>query len=129
MLKRGIRFITIGILSNVILFSLYLLSTSSGIGHKTAMTLLYAVGIAQSFFLNKRWTFSDCAPSRHAFVRYCTIYLLGYLLNYAILALFVDKLHCPHQYVQGLAIILVASVLFFLQIMWVFPDMEKAEVG
>ena len=50
------RYAIVGLISNVILYLAYLLLTGLGLGHKTAMTLLYAVGILQSFLLNRQWT-------------------------------------------------------------------------
>ena len=53
---QGLRFGIVGLVSNAVLYLLYLLLTTVGVGHKTAMTLLFAVGTLQTFVVNKRWT-------------------------------------------------------------------------
>jgi len=118
---QGTRFIVVGLLSNSILYLLYLLATTLGLGHKTAMTLLYITGILQTFVFNKTWTFSHIGKVRTSFIRYLAAYGFGYLLNLAVLALFVDLLGYPHAVVQAIAILIVATQLFLLQKYWVFP--------
>lgn len=107
-------------MSNVVLYLLYLLLTTIGMGHKTAMTLLFAVGTLQTFLLNKRWTFGHHALSQPSFVKYVSIYSLAYLLNLTSLLVFVDHLGWPHQIVQGITILFLATMLFCLQRYWVF---------
>ncbi len=92
-----------------------------GMGYKTAMTLLYAVGVAQTFIFNKRWSFRHQGPTSSAFRRYMIAYGTGYVVNYFALWFFVDKLEIPHQWVQGVVIFVLAGTLFFMQRYWVFP--------
>ena len=84
------------------------------------MTVLYAAGVLQTFLFNKRWSFRDRGPEGIALLRYCTAYASGYVLNYAMLAVFVDVLRLRHEYVQGVTVLLVAVYLFVLQRIWVF---------
>ena len=107
-------------MSNVILYVLYLLLTMTGVGHKTSMTLLFVVGVLQSFVVHKRWTFSHQGFFQSTFIRYGSVYGLAYLLNLSALMLFVDSLSLPHEIVQGVMILLVALLLFFVQRHWVF---------
>lgn len=117
-----IRYAAVGIASNIIGFFLYLVLTAAGMEHKLAMTILYGVGVAQTFVFNKRWSFSYQGLSHAAFLRYIVAYALGYLLNLSLLLVFVDRLHLPHQGVQAVAIVLVAASLFLLNKFWVFPS-------
>lgn len=122
---QSFRFFVVGISSNALLFFLYLLSTSYGIGHKTAMTLLYIIGVTQTFIFNKKWTFSHSGTVKNTFWRYITVYGVGYLMNLTILAICVDALRWPHQYVQGVTILIIAVWLFLTQKFWVFPKVGK----
>lgn len=119
-LGQLIRYGAVGLLSNAIGFLLYLSITAAGMEPKLAMTLLYAVGVAQTFFFNKRWSFGHNGTYGSAFVRYCVSYALGYFINLAALFVFVDKLGHPHQIVQGVLVISLAVMLFLLQKFWVF---------
>ncbi|MBS0543123.1 MAG: GtrA family protein, partial [Proteobacteria bacterium] len=56
-LGQLIRYGIVGFASNAVGYLLYLAITAAGMEHKLAMTLLYAVGVAQTFVFNKRWSF------------------------------------------------------------------------
>ena len=49
-----VRYAILGFCSNAILYFIYLVVTSFGIGYKTVMILLYATGILQTFLFNRR---------------------------------------------------------------------------
>ena len=121
------RYAAVGIGSNVVLYLAYLLITSLGIGHKTAMTLLYVVGILQTFLLNRRWTFNHNGKVHSTFIRYVITYAMGYLINLIALYILVDRYGLPHQVMQGILIFTVAVFLFLLQKFWVFRNTQNAE--
>lgn len=123
---QGVRFGIVGLTSNVVVYLIYLLVTTFGMGHKTAMTLLFAVGAMQTFVFNKRWTFGHHGLPHSTFIKYLSIYSLAYLFNLAALLLFVDHLGLPHQLVQGVMIVTIALMLFLLQRYWVFRAPEPA---
>ena len=120
------RYATVGIISNIIGFLLYLALTYAGMEHKLAMTLLYGVGVAQTFVFNKRWAFGYQGMSHTAFLRYVIAYVLGYALNFVMLWLAVDQFRLPHQWVQAVAIVIVASSLFVLHRYWVFAPAARS---
>lgn len=120
--KHSIRFAVVGIGSNVVLYVLYLGLTWLGIGHKSAMSGLFVFGMAQTFLLNKTWTFAHGGKTHAAFGRYLVAYALGYLLNLWMLVFLVDGLGLPHQTIQGLAILAVAATMFLIQRYWVFAS-------
>lgn len=117
---QSLRFVIVGLASNLVLYLLYLTLTAFGIGHKTAMSLLYVVGTLQTFLFNKCWTFSHYGGVRQSLLRYLAVYGACYVLNLALLYLFVDRLGGSHTLVQGLAIVIVAALLFLAQKYWVF---------
>jgi len=122
---QGFRYFIVGACSNALLFLIYLLLTSYGIGYKTAMTLLYITGVTQGFIFNKKWTFSHHGAIRNAFWRYIVAYGVGYLVNLTILAICVDVFKLPHQYVQGGSALIIAAGLFLAQKFWVFPKVGE----
>jgi putative flippase GtrA len=117
---QGLRFMVVGLGSNVVLYLLYLFLTTAALGHKTAMTLLFALGVVQTFAFNKRWTFRHQGFIQSSLLKYILIYSLAYLLNLTALLLLVDTLGYPHQIVQGVMILSIALMLFLLQKFWVF---------
>ncbi len=114
------RYGVVGLTSNLVGYFLYLGLTRLGLGPKTAMSLLYGVGVAQTFIFNKKWTFAHKQNSGPALLRYCITYGLGYFINLAVLIVAVDRWGWPHQWVQGVMIICLAVFLFSVQKLWVF---------
>jgi putative flippase GtrA len=110
-----LRFAAVGLVSNFFLYLAYLLITGIGMGHKLAMTILYATGVCLTFLFNKNWTFSHRGRYRRTFIGYIFIYLLGYIVNFSALYVFVDRLEFPHQLVQGVMILVIAVLMFLLQ--------------
>jgi putative flippase GtrA len=123
--NQAIRYGVVGIASNLLLYLLYLCITFVGVGHKTAMSVIYVAGILQTFLANRRWTFRHEGAANEALIRYVLAYLAGYIINLLFLLVFVDSLGLPHQGVQAVAILLVAGILFFIQKFWVFPTKSK----
>lgn len=114
------RYALVGLASNTVGFLLYLLLTYAGMGHKTAMTLLYVVGVLQTFYFNRGWSFGHGGRMSTAFARYVIVYALGYVFNLTALTLLVDQWGWAHQWVQGVMIFLLAGMLFLVQRYWVF---------
>jgi putative flippase GtrA len=119
------RYAVVGLASNVVLYLAYVAITNLGMGHKTAMSLLYAVGTCLTFVFNRNWTFGHNGHITTAFVGYVTIYAVGYLFNLTALYFLVDQLEFNHRWVQGGLIILVAVLLFTLQKFVVFKKNEN----
>ena len=86
------------------------------------MTILYCLGATLGFFSNRRFSFKSCGHIGTEGVHYLITQFLGYLLNLLILIIFVDWIGFPHEYVQMLAVIIVAVYLFFLLRFFVFSE-------
>jgi putative flippase GtrA len=119
------RFAVVGLISNALLFLLYIAVTGLGMGHKLAATLAYAIGVAQTFFFNRSWSFRDRGAPGPAFVRYVGAYAFGYVFNMAALVVLVDRAGYRHQFVQAVVILILAVTLFLLQKFWVFRDKSR----
>lgn len=115
------RYVAVGIGSNLLLYLAYLFLTGSNVGPKAAMSLLYALGVAQTFVFNRNWSFRHEGATHSALARYVATYAFGYFLNLAVLWFAVDRLGLPHQVVQGVMILTLAVLLFLMQKFWVFP--------
>ena len=121
-LRQLAKYGFVGLLSNGILYVAYLLLTSFGMGHKTALTLLFAVGVTQTFLINKRWTFAHGGSRPVVYARYWAVYGIGYAINLVLLLLLVDVLGYKHQTIQALLVFFIAVLIFLLQKFWVFRD-------
>lgn len=120
-LRQIFSYLLIGALTNLAGYGLYILLTYFGNTPKLTMTVLYSAGAIIGFFANRRFTFGHNGHIGSAGVRYLLVQLLGYLLNFLLLLLFVDWLGFAHQIVQAIAIVVVAIFLFILSRTFVFP--------
>lgn len=121
-----IRYGLVGVVSNVVIYFVYLLITYLGVEPKTAMTLVYIIGASIGFIGNRKWTFAHRGDSASAVLRYVLAHFFGYLLNFLILFCFVDWLGYAHQWVQAVAIIIVAGFLFIIFKYFVFREKDSA---
>lgn len=127
--KQFFVYIVVGIASNALGYLVYLLITHLGLAPKLAMTILYGVCATAAFFGNQRLTFSYEGGMIKSGIRYLIAHSAGYLLNLAILVIFVDKLQYPHQLIQAIAIIVVAIYLFVSLKLFVFRNVTVYPQG
>ena len=123
--KQLIRYALIGIANNSAGYLLYLLMTHLGAAPKPTMTLLYAVGAAIGYAGNRSFTFVHRGNLVSSGTRYLIAHCFGYLVNLAILIVFVDYFGYPHQWVQATAIFVVAGFLFLLLKFFVFSKSDS----
>lgn len=124
--RQFLRYALIGLTSNGVLYAGYLGLTNIGMGHKTAMTLLFAAGTLQTYVFNRRWTFLYRGRIPGSMLRYAATYAFGYLLNLSALHMLVDVWGLPHRVVQAVLIVVVAVAIFSLQKYWVFRGNEDS---
>lgn len=127
--KQFIRYAVVGLASNLISYLLYLLATWLGLGPKTSMTVLYMLGVLQTFVFNKSWSFRFAGAPVPALLRYGAAYALGYVINFLALILLVDQAGLPHQLVQGVMILVIAIMLFLAQRYWVFRQASASDMA
>jgi putative flippase GtrA len=119
-LTQLVRYGIVGLASNAFGYLLYLGLTYLDMGPKLAMSLLYGVGVLQTFVFNKKWSFRFEGAATPALVRYATVYAMGYVIQFLALMLLVDRMGLPHQWVMGVLILFMALLLFIAQKFWVF---------
>lgn len=119
-LKEFTRFAIVGLASNLVLYCVYLVLTEYFLHYFLAMTLAYLMGVCQTFFFNKKWTFEYDGHVQKSFIRYCLVYLFGYFFSAISLYIFVEVVGAPHYIVQAVTILVLAVFIFVLQKFWVF---------
>ena len=119
-LGQLLRYSLAGVIHNFVGYALYLTATYFGVEPKVAVSVLFLPAVAASFMLNRTWAFKDRNPMAGSAGRFVAVYVAGYLLNLAVLVVFVDRLGYPHQWVQGFAIIVIAGLTFLVNRYFVF---------
>jgi putative flippase GtrA len=126
--RQSWRYGVVGVISNAVLYGAYLGMTTLGLGHKTAMTIGFVVGVTQTYFFNKKWSFEHSGKHRATFVKYWVVYILAYFLNLLLLWLLVDVLGFMHQFSQLALIFVCAAFIFALLRLWVFREKSPVAV-
>jgi putative flippase GtrA len=72
-LRRIARFCAVGVLNTVVTLAAFSILVASECPAPAASALGFCAGAANSFVLNRRWTFSDVAVARGAWVRFAAI--------------------------------------------------------
>lgn len=124
-----VRYAIVGLASNAIGYGLYIVLTGLGLGPKLAMSLLYCIGVVQTFVFNKKWSFRFDGAAAPAIVRYATVYAVGYCFNFLALMLLVDHVGLPHQWVMAGLVVFMAVFFFIGQKFWVFRHPPVPELG
>jgi putative flippase GtrA len=126
-LWQFIRYVVVGLANNMLGFGVFLLVTSLGVDPKSTMTLFYLLGAVLGYFGNKKLTFSHTGNVYSSMLRYTIAHIIGYTLNFMLLTVFYEWYGYPYQYVQAVAIFVVAAVLFVLFKYFVFPTARDSE--
>jgi putative flippase GtrA len=121
-IEKIIRFGIVGLASNAIGYGLYLLFTWLGVPYLIVTTVLYIIGTIMGYFGNKKFTFGDTQQIHKTIFWYVLTCLGGYIILYAMLYVFVGRMHVFHAYVQLAAIVVVAVYLFFMMRFVVFKE-------
>lgn len=106
------RYATAGILMNSAGYLLFAGVTTLGLSPKLAMTSIYACGVLLNFWLSKKWVFRHDGMWSRTFLAYVLVYLGGYIVNYALIVLFVDNIGWNYLVVQAICIGIVAGFIF-----------------
>ena len=110
-----------GILNNFLGYLIYILITFLWLDPKVAISLFYPIGAVTAYIGHSKYSFAYQGNRTAALIRYSLAYFSGYGVNLMMLFILSDKLKCPHQIVQAIAIPLVAIVLFLMLKYFVFP--------
>lgn len=115
-----IRYGLVGVVSNIVIYFVYLLITYLGVEPKIAMTLLFIIGASIGFIGNRKWTFSHCGDSSSAVLRFLAAYATAYMLNFFCMWVAVDRMGIPHYLVQAVNIMVIGALLYVAQKYWIF---------
>lgn len=123
--RQFVRYAVIGIVSNLALYLIYISLTRAWLQPRTAMTIMYTVGVLATFLFNRNWTFAYTGSRQGPLIRYLVVYALGYIINLVVLSLLVDVFGYPHEIVQASLILFLAIAIFLAQKLWVFDHRIK----
>lgn len=124
--RAFLRYVTVGVLTNLTGYLVYLAVTAVGVGPKTAFTVLFTLTALASYMGNKQWTFAHQGHLSTSLPRFVAAYLSAYAINFVLLVVLVDRLGYPHQVVQAFAVCFVAAFLFVSLRFFVFAPLRAS---
>ena len=113
----------LGITVNAAGFLLYFsLAQLAGIKPLASISIVYLCVCTCNYFGNKLWTFRDHSRVSRSAPKYFVAQGIGYACNLGIMSILYGELNMPHLFVQLIAIVVVALVLFLLSKYVVFSS-------
>ena len=97
-LKQAAKFGSVGVLNTLLDLALYFALTRwLGLGNQPAVAkaISYSVGVINSFFLNRMWTFQARGSSWATVIPFILSSLVGLAINTGMLQLCLANLHLP----------------------------------
>lgn len=125
LVQQLVRYAIVGLALNTLAYLLYLLLATCWLSPQLTISILYPLFVLLSFLGHRRVTFNHRGRMARSGYRFLLSYAFGYLINYALIALFYEKLGYPHQLVQGAAIFIVAGCMFIMQKLYVFSPPQQ----
>ncbi len=115
-IKRGapLRFLVVGAANTLLgLLVIYTCKWLFRLDDVTSNVIGYLIALANSFFLNRAWTFANTGPVLPAMVRFAGVFIVAYLVNLATVLLAIDLLQVNSYLAQacGIAPYTVVSYL------------------
>lgn len=124
--RQLMRYGLVGVGINTALYACYLLFVFAEVNPKTAMSIVYVMGLGIGFYGHRKLTFFHAENFKRAIARYLIAHLGGYAINFLLLVMFVDYMNFSHALVQGISIFIVAAYLFIIFKYWVFSEKNYA---
>jgi putative flippase GtrA len=110
-LTQAVKFGLVGVLNTALDWGVYyLLTRFAGMGGlpTLAKAISYGIGVLNSYFWNRRWTFGSQAGAAKTLLPFVLVNLVGTGINSGMMALSTGLFHLPE--VAGLALATVAAL-------------------
>lgn len=115
-----IKFALVGLLNTGVDVAIFFLLTRIGIQYVAAQVVSYSCGAANSYLLNKVWTFRSCGLSYAEIVRFTTVNLISLGISVVVLRLLHGTAGLELAAAKGGATVCALAVNFLGNKLWVF---------
>ena len=119
-LGEFIKFAIVGLLNTSVDVAIFFLLTRIGIPYITAQVISYSCGAANSYLLNKVWTFRSSGLSFTEIVRFITVNLISLGISVIVLRLLHDTAGLDLAAAKGGATVSALAANFLGNKLWVF---------
>ncbi len=121
-----LRFCTVGLGNTTVDFTAFFLLTLAGAPYLLAQVLSYSAGIANSYFFNRKWTFSvDRKANVPEAASFIIVNCLSLLISSGMLAVLHDVNHLNLWFCKVAATGTAVIVNYLGSRLWVFAEIQK----
>ena len=129
-LLQFISFNIIGLINTTLTTLLYFFLIYLEYNYITSLLFIYLLGVFFSFYMNKKFTFkykssSSLSLSLYLYLKMCLSYLFIFVINAALLYVFIERMLINRYLSQILAMFLLVIISFILQKFFVFKEKTK----
>jgi putative flippase GtrA len=125
-LGRLIRFGLVGVTNTLLTIAVFALLTGKGVAPAAASALAFAVGAANGYRLNRRWTFRVAESSTTQVARYVAVQALGAGLSAGGVALVGGDLSVRRLAAEAMVLPVVTAITYILSRVLVFGGPRPA---
>ena len=103
----------VGGINTIVGYGFYALFIALGLNAYLATTLSTIIGVINSYFWNKYFTFKQPKKSLAEILRFVLVYAISYAANLGLVYLFVDRLGL-NSYVSGAVCLFVVTIVSYV---------------
>lgn len=110
---KRIRFLFVGGINTAVGYGTYALFIALGLNPYLATTLSTVIGVINSYFWNKYFTFRQPKKSLAEVLRFASVYAVSYAANLGLVYIFVDRMGI-NSYLSGVLCLFVTTILSYV---------------
>jgi putative flippase GtrA len=123
-----VKYSLVGASNTLITFLIYIALIAAGIDYLLASAIGYAVGSANSYLLNYRWTFDARGVShRQTLSRFAVVQGFGISANLGLIYALVHDLGFGKAPAQAVVTLLVLTITFLMNRIWAFAKRAESD--
>jgi putative flippase GtrA len=117
---QWLRFATVGAANTLLSWCVYAVLVRLGLHYLLASSVAFAVGVVNSYSLNRRWTFRSRGRRRPEALRFVVVQGIGLGIDVGLLYALVHGVGIHHLIAQALVFPAASTVTFLLSRHWAF---------
>jgi putative flippase GtrA len=123
--RQWLRFAVVGAGNTLLSLFVYDVLVRLGVHYLLASSLAFAVGVVNSYSLNRRWTFRSHDRRGPEVLRFVVVQGIGLGVDVGLLYALVDRVGIHHLIAQALVFPAASAVTFLLSRYWAFAGADR----
>lgn len=120
-IKQVIKFSVVGIINTgITIITIFILAKLLNFNYILANIIGYILGLINSFFFNRFWTFKSGGKYANQGVRFIIVFLICYMLQLGMLVLLKEKLSVSADFAQLIGMVFYTCLNFLLSKFYTF---------